>query len=118
MFQLQRIFHRNLVSSGLQVVTFLVVYVVVYIEHGHCDENTGAAPASLCFGSTRLREHFGTSLCIGLANPLRSSCDARNATFYNTAMVLIAISSFLSTGGSLKTDHTPFQERTYYILYL
>jgi hypothetical protein len=33
-----------------------------------------------------------TSLCIGLANPLRSSCNARNATFYNTAMGLIAIS--------------------------
>ena len=35
-----------------------------------------------------------TSLCIGLANPLRSSCNARNATFYNTAMGLIAISFF------------------------
>jgi hypothetical protein len=33
-----------------------------------------------------------TSLSIGLANPLRSSCNARNATFYNTAMGLIAIS--------------------------
>jgi hypothetical protein len=33
-----------------------------------------------------------TLLCIGLANPLRSSCNARNATFYNTAMGLIAIS--------------------------
>jgi hypothetical protein len=27
-----------------------------------------------------------------LANPLRSSCNACNATFYNTAMGLIAIS--------------------------
>ncbi len=35
-----------------------------------------------------------TSLCIGLANPLRSSCNARNATFYNTAMGLISISFF------------------------
>jgi hypothetical protein len=33
-----------------------------------------------------------TSLCIGLANPLKSSCNARNATFCNTAMGLIAIS--------------------------
>jgi hypothetical protein len=33
-----------------------------------------------------------TSLCIGLANPLRSSCNARHATFHNTAMGLIAIS--------------------------
>jgi hypothetical protein len=33
-----------------------------------------------------------TSLFIALANPLRLSCNARNATFYNTAMGLIAIS--------------------------
>jgi hypothetical protein len=31
------------------------------IEHGQCDENTGAAPASLRSGSTRLREYFGGS---------------------------------------------------------
>jgi hypothetical protein len=31
------------------------------IEHGQCVEDTGAAPASLRSGSTRLREHFGGS---------------------------------------------------------
>ena len=45
-----------------------------------------------------------TSLCIGLANPLRSSCNARNATFYNTAMGLIAISFFFDLRAINGTD--------------
>jgi hypothetical protein len=60
------------------------------IEHGQCDENTGAAPASLRSGSTRLRDHVGGSnlavFRIGKPSKVILQCP------YNTAMGLIAIS--------------------------
>jgi hypothetical protein len=47
------------VSAGQ--VDYRLLHFWLCIEHGQCDENTGAAPASLRSGSTRLREHFGGS---------------------------------------------------------
>jgi hypothetical protein len=99
--------NATILTVSVGQVDYRLLHFWLCIEHGQSYENTGAAPASLRSGSTRLREHVGGSnlAVYKIDKPFkRSSCNARNATFCNTAMGLLANSFFIIPASRNSTD--------------